>query len=51
MKPDLQSAPTQESTNVWVDHSEFHSALIKDKDFYDGLIDVTHGSDFVTISQ
>ncbi|KAK3390123.1 pectate lyase B [Podospora didyma] len=40
----------QESTNVWVDHSEFHSALVSNKNYYDGLIDVTHGSDFVTIS-
>jgi pectate lyase len=41
----------QASTNVWVDHCEFHSVKGNDKDFYDGLVDVTHGSDFVTISQ
>ncbi|KAK3318888.1 pectate lyase B [Apodospora peruviana] len=40
----------ENSTNVWVDHCEFHSSLTQDKDFYDGLVDVTHGSDFVTIS-
>ncbi|KAK0641352.1 pectin lyase fold/virulence factor [Cercophora newfieldiana] len=38
------------STNVWVDHCEFHSVKGPNKDFYDGLVDVTHGSDFVTIS-
>ncbi|KXX72953.1 putative pectate lyase B [Madurella mycetomatis] len=38
------------STNVWVDHCEFHSALVADKDYYDGLVDSSHGSDFVTIS-
>ncbi|KAK3986766.1 family 1 putative polysaccharide lyase [Cladorrhinum sp. PSN332] len=38
------------STNVWVDHCEFHSALINDKDYYDGLVDSSHGSDFITIS-
>ncbi|KAK4125624.1 polysaccharide lyase family 1 protein [Parathielavia appendiculata] len=40
----------EESTNVWVDHCEFYSALVSDKDFYDGLVDSSHGSDFVTIS-
>ena len=39
-----------ESTNVWVDHCEFHSALGNDKDQYDGLVDSSHGSDFVTVS-
>ncbi|KAF5660845.1 pectate lyase b [Fusarium circinatum] len=40
----------QKSTNVWVDHCELSSDLSKDKDFYDGLLDVTHASDFVTVS-
>ncbi|KAK7222696.1 hypothetical protein V2G26_010699 [Clonostachys chloroleuca] len=38
------------STNVWVDHNELYSALVDDKDYYDGLLDVTHGSDYVTLS-
>ena len=40
----------QESTNVWVDHCEFKSVLVSDKDFYDGLVDVSHAADFITIS-
>ncbi|KAK4146016.1 putative pectate lyase [Dichotomopilus funicola] len=40
----------EESTNVWVDHCEFYSTLNVDKDFYDGLVDSSHGSDFITIS-
>ncbi|KAK0715095.1 polysaccharide lyase family 1 protein [Lasiosphaeris hirsuta] len=40
----------ENSTNVWIDHCEFYSALTSNKDLYDGLVDVTHGSDFVTIS-
>ncbi|KAK4238549.1 putative pectate lyase [Achaetomium macrosporum] len=40
----------EESTNVWVDHCEFFSDLTHDKDFYDGLVDSSHGSDFITIS-
>lgn len=40
----------QGSTNVWIDHVEVSSDKEHGKDYYDGLIDVTHGSDFVTIS-
>ncbi|KAF8862047.1 polysaccharide lyase family 1 protein [Acephala macrosclerotiorum] len=40
----------QKSTNVWVDHCELYSDLTHDKDYYDGLIDVTHASEWVTIS-
>ncbi|KAK3688247.1 pectate lyase B [Podospora appendiculata] len=40
----------QASTNIWVDHCEFYSDLANGKDYYDGLIDVTHASDFITIS-
>lgn len=41
----------QQSSNVWVDHCEFYSDRDHDKDYYDGLVDVTHGSDYVTISK
>ncbi|KAI9646982.1 hypothetical protein NHQ30_004983 [Ciborinia camelliae] len=40
----------QKSTNVWVDHVDLSSELSKGKDFYDGLFDVTHAADFITIS-
>ncbi|TGJ85009.1 hypothetical protein E0Z10_g3752 [Xylaria hypoxylon] len=40
----------QASKNVWVDHVDVSSDQDHDKDYYDGLIDVTHGSDWVTIS-
>ncbi|KAK7534409.1 pectin lyase fold/virulence factor [Phyllosticta citricarpa] len=40
----------QESTNVWVDHCDLSSNRDHDKDYYDGLLDVTHASDYVTIS-
>jgi len=39
------------ATKVWVDHCDFSTdGLTGDKDFYDGLLDVTHASDYVTIS-
>lgn len=40
----------QRSTNVWVDHNELFSDLNNGAGFYDGLIDINHGSDFVTVS-
>jgi pectate lyase len=40
----------QKAQNVWVDHVDVSSDRDHDKDYYDGLIDVTHAADFVTIS-
>jgi pectate lyase len=40
----------QASKNVWVDHCEFYSDLIQDKDYYDGLLDISHASEWITIS-
>lgn len=37
--------------NVWVDHCDLEGDRAQsDKDKYDGLFDVTHGSDYVTIT-
>ncbi|KAL5375005.1 hypothetical protein DPSP01_011495 [Paraphaeosphaeria sporulosa] len=38
------------STNVWVDHVDLSNDRDHDKDYYDGLVDVTRASDYVTIS-
>ncbi|KAI5918171.1 pectate lyase [Camillea tinctor] len=40
----------QDATNVWADHLDLSSNLDHDKDFYDGLLDVTHAAEWVTIS-
>ncbi|EXF73127.1 pectate lyase [Colletotrichum fioriniae PJ7] len=40
----------EESINVWIDHCEFSSALVSDKDYYDGLVDASHAADYMTIS-
>ncbi|CAI7618085.1 unnamed protein product [Penicillium discolor] len=40
----------QKSTNVWIDHCDVSSDRDHDKDYYDGLIDITHAADFVTVS-
>ena len=42
---------TEQSSNVWIDHNEFSSEKEGvDKDFYDGLVDIKHGSEYITVS-
>lgn len=36
--------------NVWIDHCDFSSDRLHGVDYYDGLVDVNHASDYVTIS-
>lgn len=39
------------ATYVWIDHCElFNAGITGDKDYYDGLFDMKHASDFVTVS-
>ncbi|KAJ5657148.1 uncharacterized protein N7484_000797 [Penicillium longicatenatum] len=40
----------QYSTNVWIDHCDVSSDMDHDKDYYDGLIDLTHAADYITVS-
>ncbi|KAI5118608.1 hypothetical protein M0805_008039 [Coniferiporia weirii] len=40
----------QQSNNVWVDHVDLSSDRDHDKDFYDGLLDITHGCTGVTVT-
>ncbi|MDH6219209.1 pectate lyase family protein [Streptomyces pseudovenezuelae] len=40
----------QASTKVWLDHNAFSSDLDHGKDYYDGLVDISHASDYVTVS-
>ncbi|KAK7417727.1 hypothetical protein QQX98_004383 [Neonectria punicea] len=39
-----------ESTNVWVDHCDLSGDLSAGKDDLDGLLDISHGADWVTVS-
>ncbi|KAK0650526.1 putative pectate lyase A [Lasiodiplodia hormozganensis] len=40
----------QESQNVWIDHCDLSSDQSNGKDYYDGLLDVTHAADYITLS-
>ncbi|KAF8994581.1 polysaccharide lyase family 1 protein [Cyathus striatus] len=40
----------QASSQVWVDHADLSSDRDHDKDYYDGLLDITHGCTGVTVT-
>lgn len=40
----------QASSNVWIDSCDISADIDHGKDYYDGLIDVVHASEWVTIS-
>ncbi|KAL0564497.1 hypothetical protein V5O48_017546, partial [Marasmius crinis-equi] len=40
----------QNAHRIWIDHVDLSSDRDHDKDFYDGLLDITHGSTEVTVS-
>jgi pectate lyase len=42
-----------DSTHIWIDHNEFYNkdpAKNPNKDLYDGLVDITHKCDHITLS-
>jgi pectate lyase len=38
------------ATHLWIDHNDLSSDTTHGTDFYDGLIDITHAADFITVS-
>lgn len=40
----------EKSTHVWIDHNELSSDTTHGTDYYDGLLDITHAADYVTVS-
>ena len=38
------------ATNIWIDHNDLSSDMNNGKDYYDGLCDITHAADYVTVS-
>jgi pectate lyase len=37
-------------THLWIDHNDLSSDTTSGTDFYDGLLDMTHAADFITVS-
>jgi pectate lyase len=55
LKISFALAPTdliaaQKSDHIWIDHNELFNDTTHDKDFYDGMVDLTHATDLVTVS-
>ncbi len=40
----------QKATHVWIDHNDLSSDTSHGTDYYDGLVDITHAADYVTVS-
>jgi pectate lyase len=40
----------EKSDHVWVDHNDLSSDMSHGKDYYDGLLDVSHAGDYITAS-
>jgi pectate lyase len=40
----------ENATHIWIDHNTLSSTIENDPDFYDGLLDITHAGDYVTVS-
>jgi pectate lyase len=38
------------ATRVWIDHNDLSSDTTHGSDFYDGLLDMTHAADYITVS-
>jgi pectate lyase len=38
------------ANHIWIDHNNLFSDQNNGKDYYDGLIDITHAADYVTVS-
>jgi pectate lyase len=38
------------ATHLWIDHNDLSSDTTSGTDYYDGLIDITHAGDYITVS-
>lgn len=38
------------STRLWIDHNDLSSDTSHGTDYYDGLLDITHAADYITVS-
>jgi pectate lyase len=40
----------QKATKLWIDHNNLYSDETHGKDYYDGLLDISHAGDYITVS-
>ena len=48
--PGTDAIQIENATHIWVDHNTLSSTIESDPDFYDGLLDITHAGDYITVS-
>ncbi|OKI35236.1 hypothetical protein A6A25_24110 [Saccharothrix sp. CB00851] len=40
----------ENATHIWIDHNTMSSTIEDDPDYYDGMLDITHAADYITVS-
>ncbi|MFC0529918.1 pectate lyase family protein [Phytohabitans kaempferiae] len=40
----------ENATHIWIDHNTLSSTIENDPDHYDGMLDITHAGDYITVS-
>jgi pectate lyase len=40
----------EDATHIWIDHNTMSSTIENNPDFYDGMLDITHAGDYITVS-
>jgi pectate lyase len=48
--PGTDAIQIENATHIWIDHNTMSSTIEDDPDFYDGMLDITHAGDYVTVS-
>jgi pectate lyase len=48
--PGNDAIQIENATHIWIDHNTMSSTVEDDPDFYDGMLDITHAADYITVS-
>jgi pectate lyase len=48
--PGSDAIQIETATHIWIDHNTMSSTIEDDPDFYDGMLDITHAADYITVS-
>ncbi|ANZ40880.1 hypothetical protein BBK82_37755 [Lentzea guizhouensis] len=40
----------ENASHIWIDHNTMSSTIENDPDYYDGMLDITHAADYITVS-
>ncbi|MGB3444184.1 MAG: CBM35 domain-containing protein [Actinophytocola sp.] len=48
--PGNDAIQIENATHIWIDHNTMSSTIEDDVDYYDGMLDITHAADYITVS-